>query len=364
MLTLNIIADTLYEKTDAGFIYLNKLLSASQQAELSCELWLDKRVAKLFSSQWLVHPYFNRYWHYVQKWHLYRRLLKQGQPLFLPRANFADMVLLSKLLTKQTSAVPVFLHVQPLELTAKQLRTLAGIATRHSDWVIMVPQQALLSLFLKAGFKHCQYVPMSSEAIEESFMPSMTQSFAKVVYMGSATQEKGFAQVVNLIAYMQQKHDLMPLALQTAASKHGHYDQDTQQALQKLTKLKHPYLQIYTQKLAEAVYRRLFRGSIVLLAYEPTGFSKRVSGVLLDALYAGAPVVTIANTTMADIVKQFSAGVVVENREPKTLYGALKQIQADYAYYQENALHAREALWQAYKPEAILQLFDKYALRR
>ena len=181
-----------------------------------------------------------------------------------------------------------------------------------------------------------------------------------VVDIGEASSTRGFSQVVNLLAHMQRKNDPIPLALQTALPSGGRYDQSTQQALIHLSKLAHLYVEIYSKVLPEAIYRRLLRGAVAILAYDIEVYSQRVSSVLLDTLYAGAPVITVAGTTMADVVNQFKSGIVVDDREPATLYRALKQIQADYAYYRANCLYAKSVVWQEHKPETLLQLFAKY----
>jgi UDP:flavonoid glycosyltransferase YjiC (YdhE family) len=89
--------------------------------------------------------------------------------------------------------------------------------------------------------------------------------------------------------------------------------------------------------MGAAEYARFFSGGICLQPYERSDFADRASGVTLDALVAGCPVVTVSRTWMAQLVERFDAGVVVDEPTPEALHAAVRRIVADYGRFQRVA---------------------------
>lgn len=56
--------------------------------------------------------------------------------------------------------------------------------------------------------------------------------------------------------------------------------------------------------------RRLHDADVVLLPYDGPAYERRSSGVLMEALLAGKPIVTVQGSWMADMVTRFGAGIV------------------------------------------------------
>jgi UDP:flavonoid glycosyltransferase YjiC (YdhE family) len=70
----------------------------------------------------------------------------------------------------------------------------------------------------------------------------------------------------------------------------------------------------------------------------------RVSGVTLDALTAGCPVVAVEGTWSARVVERFGAGRVVPDTSPATLLSAVRAVEAGYAALAEGARRAGRVL--------------------
>jgi len=83
---------------------------------------------------------------------------------------------------------------------------------------------------------------------------------------------------------------------------------------------------------------------ICLQLYDAQVFSDRISGVTLDALTAGSPIVTTANTWIARMVLRFDAGLVVQTVAPEEVLAAIERIRFDFARYQAKAHLAGLAL--------------------
>jgi hypothetical protein len=77
-----------------------------------------------------------------------------------------------------------------------------------------------------------------------------------------------------------------------------------------------------------------------LQPYEPTEYADKMSAVTFDALRVGAPIVTLAGTTMARIVEHSGAGIVLEDANPQSLLRASHAAVAQFAQLHAKALAA------------------------
>jgi glycosyltransferase involved in cell wall biosynthesis len=82
----------------------------------------------------------------------------------------------------------------------------------------------------------------------------------------------------------------------------------------------------------------------VLAPYERAKFANGVSGVVLDALLHGAPVVATSGTWAGDVVDRFDAGIVLRDRTAAQLADAVERILGRWDRYAQNAAKASEAL--------------------
>jgi glycosyltransferase involved in cell wall biosynthesis len=103
-------------------------------------------------------------------------------------------------------------------------------------------------------------------------------------------------------------------------------------------------LLLVEQTLGKKEYRELFEGAICLQPYNRADFADRASGVTLDALIAGCPIIATSGTWMGLAVERFEAGKTVEDLSPERLFAAVSDVIADYARYRRNAMEAGRVL--------------------
>jgi UDP:flavonoid glycosyltransferase YjiC (YdhE family) len=82
-------------------------------------------------------------------------------------------------------------------------------------------------------------------------------------------------------------------------------------------------------------------------------FSDRISGVTLDALSAGSPIVATAGTWTARMVQRFDAGKIIDSTSPEKTLSAIQAIIADYPHYCKNAYAAGQILQQENSAEFL-----------
>ena len=105
-----------------------------------------------------------------------------------------------------------------------------------------------------------------------------------------------------------------------------------------------------------AEYAARFEGALVLAPYERAKFANGVSGVVLDALLHGAPVVATSGTWAGDVVDRFDAGIVLRDRTAAQLADAVERILGRWDRYAQNAAKASEALATEHDPRALARV--------
>ncbi|MCG8440285.1 MAG: FkbM family methyltransferase [Caulobacterales bacterium] len=76
---------------------------------------------------------------------------------------------------------------------------------------------------------------------------------------------------------------------------------------------------------------------LVILPYDAHAFEKRSSGLLIDAIYHGIPVITAENCWLGDIVNRYGCGVAVSQMGALDILAAVKTVRSRYAEYASNA---------------------------
>ena len=137
--------------------------------------------------------------------------------------------------------------------------------------------------------------------------------FRRLLYAGAARQDKGFRTVVDLVELLAARKEDIPIAVQITADHYGKYDAATRADIARLEAMRYPSLTLIRETPSPEEYAANFPGSICLQPYDRAEFRDRVSGVTLDALAHGCPIVATAGTWSAAMIERFGAGVIIAN---------------------------------------------------
>ena len=153
----------------------------------------------------------------------------------------------------------------------------------------------------------------------------------------------------------------LPLLVQVSqkhADRHGHREGAAVRAL-----LSSGYQDLRTDATApdRAEYLARFRGALVLAPYAREQFSSQVSGIVLDALLHGAPVIATKGTWPGDQVERFGAGITIAERTAAALATAIDRVLTDWATYSDRACAASSILAQEHDPIHLLQVMSGVA---
>jgi len=356
---VHLIEPTLHDETGHCCGYVTSLLDVSSDIDMSLELWIGRGGRGLFSQCEKVHPFFYRRWRRFQGLPLLSYLLGCNDSIFIPTAGRLDLLMLDFLKYANRASEKVFLHFHQIKVTPSKLRFLRRIARRHEALKIFAPTAGILNVFKECGFQHCELVPCPTYIQDRNGIEIPSQ-FNKLVYAGAAREDKGFTRIVALIEYMVRKKQALPFALQISSSHSGHYDAPTQKSLHQLQQYEYSGLNKFENTLTRSDYLNLFKGGICLQVYDPCVYENKFSGVTLDALYNGCPVITTSGTWVGETVSRFDAGIVIDDTSPETLFQAVQKIIEHYPEYHQRALRAGDVLRDEHHPLHTLKAIKKY----
>jgi hypothetical protein len=186
-------------------------------------------------------------------------------------------------------------------------------------------------------------VPGAGPASHTSPAPP-TPPFRRILFAGAARQDKGFGAFVDLVLHLARTSAATPVALQANLDHPDRYDEATRRDLERLRAAAYAPLEALPDPLPADDYAASFAGGICMQPYHAQKFADRVSGVTLDALTAGCPVVAVEGTWSARMVDRFGAGRVVPDTRPETLLAAVRAIEAGYDRFAAAARRGGQAL--------------------
>lgn len=287
-----------------------------------------------------MRPYFSRRLRRLQAAWLYWRLLRSDARLVISTAGRTDLVLLNLVGPRPIPPERVFLYVHQLRLDSQKEAAMRRLASRQPNLILMCTTDEIEKAVRHCGFRNTMVVlplPIQS-AYGGATEPS--PRFRHVLIAGAARSDKGFSIAVDLIRHLTVEGATVPVSIQTSGDHYGRYDQATQAALVRLREIHYSHLTMLPDTLTRPDYVNLFRGAICLQPYDRTEYANKLSGITLDALTMGAPIVTLSGTWMAGIAGQFDAGIAVEEPTSDALYHALQLVRDKYDHYSANAAQA------------------------
>ena len=338
METIHVVEPTLVSETGHCYSFINSLCQASRDVHLN--LWVNRAASVSFNNTNVqITQHFNRRIRRLQCYFLYKKLLRSTGKLFISTASISDLMLLNWAARGRVERNKAYLYFHWLNMSEQKFSYLKNLAQSQPNFILLAPTPTIVKVFVEAGFDNAHIIPY----------PISTQNLANVVehkefsgllYAGAARQDKGISHVVDFLEYMNNLGLKIPFKLQNSANHHGEYDAATKADMQRLDKLNYPYLQCVSETLDVKQYANQFAGMICIQLYDSILFADRISGVTLDALSAGCPIVTTAGSWIARMVQRFDAGVVVDSAAPQSVLAAIETIVAHYAQYQQNASEA------------------------
>ena len=348
---INIIEPTLFDETGHEYSYVKSIITAESNPSFNYNIWHDKRGGNnLFNIPHVKSKaYFFRKIRKFQKLLLYRKLLKNNEIIYTPTSQLLDLLFVN-LFAKNNIKLQnnIILHFHQFKKTDKKLQKLKTLAKSLSNISILTPTAKLTSIFKNAGFKNAITVECPSFVRPDNL--GITNKFEKILFAGAARADKGFAHAVNLACGFKRNNINTKFTIQISKPNSNKYDKETEDNINRLKVNRTDNLTLLEDTQSEDNYLNLFINSICLLPYCSKSYNDKFSGVTLDALYTGCPIITTKDTWMGDTVQQYQAGLALDNFEYNTLKTAIDEIIQNFAKFNTNAIKAGQELKKLHHP--------------
>lgn len=340
--TVHVVEPTLEDYAGHCYALVRSFCDAAG-GRLNVKLWAGKNAATLgFPSHVEVRPYFSRRPRLLQLLLLFRRLLRPGdEPVVVITARRFDLTLARLAAGGALKPGRLFLYFHWFRETPGRIAYLRKAAAAKLPVTILATTDSAAAAFTSAGFEHVLCLPYPNTAIAAE---GGDTDFHHLLYAGAARADKGFGHVVDLVELLQRRGMQVPVTVQASAEHYGKYDDATRADLARLERSGYASLRLVRETLTPVQYTELFRGAICLQPYDKDDFRDRVSGVTLDALTYGAPVIGPAGTWIARQFAAQSAGIALEDLGAESMLGAVQTVMASYERYRANALAAGRQL--------------------
>lgn len=289
-----------------------------------------------------VNPLFRRRLRMPQLFVLFLRLLRGGGRVVVMTARRGDLLLARLAAGRALPPGRLFFYFHWYRETPRRLAFLEKAARAQPEVTILATTQSVADTFSRAGFRNVLLLPYPLTATPAATADA--QPFTHLLYAGAARQDKGFGKVVALVERLREQGEHWPISVQVSADHYGKYDDQTLADIARLERCDYPGLRLIRNPLSPSGYSALFPGGICLQPYDRSEFRDRASGVTMDALVNGCPVIAPSGTWIAELVTRNRAGVVLEEFDPDSIIAAARRVIEGYTSYRNNALAGGAAL--------------------
>ena len=171
------------------------------------------------------------------------------------------------------------------------------------------------------------------------------------VSLGNARDEKGILEIFAAIRWLHDKDQLQDCRFTLQCN------DATPEVAAAVTAFRDANLPgchlLFSALATTAYYDLLSQADIVLLPYWHSIYASRTSGVFMEALSAGKPVVVTEDTWMADQLARHGAGLLCADRDPVVLGRAIMAARDRRGDLAARAMERRAAWTDLHNPEAL-----------
>lgn len=184
----------------------------------------------------------------------------------------------------------------------------------------------------------------------------------RLVSLGNARDEKGFLEILGVIRLMRESHELEGFKFILQANRAS---ADIRSAIAETGGGKNGQVAfIYETLTPEEYYGLLLDGDVVLLPYWRSIYRSRTSGVFVEAVAAGKPVIVTEDTWMSDQLRRYGAGLCCRDRDPVSLREKIHELSSSYDQHLERAIASRKAWREKHNPHALISALTQPAVSR
>jgi hypothetical protein len=216
----------------------------------------------------------------------------------------------------------------------------------------LAPTSATASFLREQGWHRTVQVPYPARA--PLVLQPIHEAPSHLLVAGAARRNKGIHLIAHLADRYAEDRALLPMLVQTTGKRAGRHGADEHEPMAQLERCRWSGLQLDSLAPDRDGYSKRFDGALVLTPYDPRHFADNVSGIALDALLHGSPIVATAGTWQASLVERFGCGVIMHSWDEDCLERSIARGVADWAGISMAARHAAAVLAREHDPRHVI----------
>jgi len=172
--------------------------------------------------------------------------------------------------------------------------------------------------------------------------------------LGNARAEKGILEIIRAIEIVNVSSDGSDVEFVLQVNDPS---EDCREPIQRLQFPPRPgNVMLITNSMDGAAYSALLDSvDVVLVPYWREIYQSRTSGILLEAITAGKPVIVTADTWMSDELERWGAGIAIPDHDPRALADGIERMARDYGAFAERAASAARSSRQFHSSASFLR---------
>ncbi|MEY3022728.1 MAG: hypothetical protein RIS86_1926 [Planctomycetota bacterium] len=288
-----------------------------------------------------------------------RRALREGRPTLVLTATATHALAADRgglLSAEALRRLALFVH-WPLVRPSSRLALAMAVRARRES-LFLAPTRGVRAALEEAGCARVRQVAYPATRAPDA---PMRRPFRHLLMAGAARINKGIDLVAGLAERLAADGRTLPLLVQVSPKHVTRHGAREGLAVDRLLAARYEGLVADPAAPDRAAYAGRFAGALVLAPYERAKFADGVSGVVLDALLHGAPVIATEGTWAGDVVERFDAGVVLRERTESALESAVDRVLDRWDRFAAAAAVASDALAEEHDPRRLARILAMQA---
>lgn len=352
-ITTDIMEPTLNSQAGHCHALVSALSQAHPGGAATCRAWAHRDLTHHGLSPSAVRNVFTRRGRHLQVARRAAAAMRRNQ-VVLSTATTSDLLgihLLRPLGIRRPGALVLYVHWYYPK--PRKDRFLRRFFKRHPGVVVLAPTRSTVEHLTRLGAKRIELVEYPFAGLTERAAATAARTPTTrpaVMAAGAARMDKGLPITVDLIDTLQRDGRDVEVRIQASPTHWGDIRPDVAAELDRLEAIQYAGLIRENRTLTDTQFREFVRDGIALLPYDAEMFHDRVSGVAVDAIIEGSPIITSKGSWMADLVDRLGAGIVVDGRDVSGWRDAVDAICDDWAGYRSKAVKAAAELARIHQP--------------